>query len=75
MNEWFVFFKGELDAIDNESSPQEQKRKIADLGSRYPFFVVNPITGTPSETGCLRSNSNVVAFRYLLLESDTLPLD
>ena len=75
VDEWFVFFKGELDAIDNESSPQEQKRKIADLGSRYPFFVVNPITGTPSETGSLRSNSNVVAFRYLLLESDTLPLD
>ena len=75
VDEWFVFFKGELDAIDNESSPQEQKRKIADLGSRYPFFVVNPITGTPSETGSLRSNSNVVAFRHLLLESDSLPID
>ncbi len=75
VGEWFVFFEGELDAINSESAPQEQKRKIADLGNRYPFFVVNPLTGESNEAGSLRSNSNVKVFRYVLLESDSLPLD
>ena len=72
---WIEFFGIELDAIDNEPDPQEQQRKIADLGNRYPFFVISPLTGTPDEKGSLRSNANVKEPRHLLVESDSLPLD
>ena len=72
---WIEFFGIELDAIDNEPDPQEQQRKIADLGNRYPFFVISPLTGTPDEKGSLRSNANIKEPRHLLVESDSLPLD
>lgn len=72
---WADFFGRELDAIDNEPDSQEQQRMLADLGNRYPFFVINPLTGTPDENGSLRSNASVKDPRHLLLESDSLSLE
>lgn len=72
--EWIALFEQELDRIDNESDPQEQQRMIADLGDRYPFFIINPVTGDPDEKGSLRSNASVKEYRYLVVESDSLPL-
>ena len=48
---------------------------LADLGGRYTFFVINPLSGDKNEAGSFRSNSNVKAFCHVLLESDSLPLD
>ena len=72
---WIEFFRHELDAIDNEPDPQEQQRKLTDLGNRYQFFVINPLTGIPDEKRSLRSNASVKEPRHVLLESDSLPLD
>jgi hypothetical protein len=72
---WIDSLGRELDAIDNEPDPQEQRRMLADLGNRDSFFVINPLTGTPDEKGSLRSNASVKEPRHVLLESDTLPLD
>lgn len=73
--DWVIFFERELNAIDEEADPQEQYRKLTVLGDRYPFFVINPVTGTPDEKGSLRSNASVKEYSYLVLESDSLPLD
>lgn len=72
---WIESLGRELDAIDEEADPQEQYRKLTVLGDRYPFFVINPVTGTPDEKGSLRSNASVKEYSYLVLESDSLPLD
>ena len=48
---------------------------IVDLGNRFPFFVINTLTGEPNEARSLRSNTNVKTFHRVLLESDTLPLE
>ena len=73
--EWIALFEQELDRIDNESDSQEQQRMITDLGDRYPFFIINPLTGNPDEKGSLRSNANVKEYRFLVVESDSLPLE
>ena len=73
--DWVSVFEQELDAIDNEPDPQEQQQMISDLGDRYPFFVINPLVGTPDERRSLRSNACVKEPRHLLCESDSLPLE
>lgn len=75
VKEWLEVFKQRLDEIENETAPQEQHRKLVDLGERYPFFVINPLKGNPDEKGSLRSNASVKEYSYLVLESDSLPLD
>lgn len=73
--EWIIYFEHELNAIDEEADPQEQCRTLTVLGDRYPFFVINPLIGTPDEKGSLRSNASVKEPCHLLLESDSLPLE
>ena len=73
--EWIIYFEHELNAIDEGADPQEQRRKLTVLGDRYPFFVINPLIGTPDEKGSLRSNASVKEPCHLLLESDSLPLE
>ena len=72
---WVEFFSGELEAIRTEENEREQFYKIASLADRFPFFIVNPLSGTPQETGSFRSDVNVSSFRYVVVESDTLPLN
>ena len=45
------------------------------LGYRYSVFCVNSLTGEADEKGSFRSSMCVKDFRYLLLESDGLPLN
>lgn len=73
--EWIEFFNEKLDAIESESAPQEQKCMLLDLGARYSYFIINPLTGSANDKGSFRSNSNVKEPRHLLLESDSLPLN
>jgi len=72
---WIEFFSAELEAIRTEENEREQFYKIASLADHFPFFIVNPLSGTPQETGSFRSDANVSSFRYIVVESDTLPLD
>jgi len=75
VKEWLEFFNRMLNGIENETDPQEQLSKLVDLGDRFPYFVINPLTGNPDEKGSFRSNANVKEYSYVLLESDSLPLD
>ena len=74
VKEWLEVFRQRLDEIENEPDPQERLSKLIDLGERYPFFIINPLTGNPDEKGSYRSNANVKEYSYLVLESDSLPL-
>ena len=75
VKEWLDVFRQRLDEIENDTEPQEQLSKLIDLGERYPFFVINPLMGKIDEKGSFRSNANVKEYSYLVLESDSLPLD
>lgn len=75
VKEWLEFFNWKLNEIESERNPQEQLCKLIDLGERCPFFVINSLTGNPDEKGSFRSNANVKEYSYLVLESDSLPLD
>jgi|GEM_PF-340833 len=75
VSEWIAFFSAELETIRQETNEREQFYKITALADRFPFFIVNPLSGNPQETGSFRSDANVTAFRYVVVESDTLPLD
>ena len=75
VEEWLAFFMWKLNEIENETDPQEQLCKLIDLGERYTFFVINQLSGVKNEAGSYRSNTNVKKYSYLVLESDSLPLD
>ncbi|HQL86526.1 MAG TPA: hypothetical protein PLH67_02780 [Lentisphaeria bacterium] len=63
--EWVEFFRAQ----------QAEGTDPAKLGRAFPFICCNPLTGEPNESGSRRSDSNVVAFRFAVLEHDILPLD
>ena len=73
--EWIEFFADKLAVIKDKALPVVQKRKLVDLGFFHSVFCVNPLTGAPDEKGSFRSSGCVKEFRYLLLESDELPLN
>ncbi len=73
--QWMEFFSREFDGIRNETNEREQFYKIQRLAANYPFFIVNPLTGERDANGSYRSDTNVAAFRYIVVESDTLPLE
>lgn len=75
VKEWLEVFRQRLDEIENETVPQEQLCRLVDLGERYPFFVINPLMGNPDEKGSFRSNASVKVYSYLVVESDSLPLE
>lgn len=72
---WIDFFSEKLAAIARESAPGTRKRLLMNLGYQYLVFCVNPLTGEADENGSFRSSGCVKEFRYLLLESDGLPLN
>lgn len=74
-DEWRQFFTGELNAIREEENEREQYWRIKAIGNRFPYFIVNPLDGKPNNNGSFRSDANVSVFRYILLESDSLPIE
>ena len=71
---WLDFFSTILDRVKHASSQAEQQQILIALGYDYPLFCVNPLTGEPNEKNSFRSDDNVKEYRYVLLESDKLPL-
>ena len=71
---WYDYFKGEILSIYGEP-PEKARRHIERLGELYPYIIPNPLTGERGENGSLRADSCVKNFRFMLAESDTLPLN
>jgi len=63
--EWIEFFSARL---ADGGDP-------AELGRCFPFVCANPLTGQAAESGSFRCDAAVAAFRYVLLEHDTLELN
>ena len=71
---WRDYFSTILDRVKNASSLAEQRQILIALGYDYPLFCVNPLTGEPNAENSFRSDDCVSEYRYVLLESDKLPL-
>ena len=71
---WYDFFKGEILAAYSEP-PERARKRIERLGELYPYTIPNPLTGERGENGSLRADSCVKDFRFMLVESDTLPIN
>jgi len=71
---WLDFFTTILDRVKNASSLAEQRQILIATGYEYPLFCINPLTGEPNATHSFRSDDCVSEYRYVLLESDKLPL-
>jgi len=63
--EWIEFFSARL---ADGGDP-------AKLGRCFPFICCNPLTGQAAESGSFRCDAAVAAFRYVVLEHDTLELN
>ncbi len=72
---WIDFFSDQLDTISQKPYPTTKARLLENMGYLYNSFCVNPLTGEADEKGSFRSSRCVKEFRYLLLESDGLPLN
>lgn len=64
---WYQFFKGAIATND--------PNKIKRLGEDYPYMIPNPLTGRRDAKGSYRSDECIAVFRFVLVESDTLPLN
>jgi len=79
--EWISFFAAELEAIKREPNEREQFYKIRKLAMEYPYFIANPLTGeaqplkSDPERETYRSDGNVASCRYIVVESDSIPLN
>lgn len=73
--QWITFFADKLAAIQTETDEQKQRDCLYTLANQYPFFIVNPLSGNANENGSFRSDGNVKSFRYIVVESDTLPIE
>lgn len=71
---WLEHFSTILDRVKNASSLAEKKQILIAMGFEYPLFCINPLTGEPNDKNSFRSDDNVKELRYVLLESDKLPL-
>jgi len=71
---WHDYFSTILDRVKNASSLVEQRQILIATGYEYPLFCINPLTGEPNATHSFRSDDCVSEYRYVLLESDKLPL-
>ena len=71
---WLDFFTTILDRVKNASSLAEQRQILITMGFEYPLFCINPLTGEPNAKNSFRSDDCVSEYRYVLLESDKLPL-
>ena len=72
---WIDFFSDKFDSIRRKPLPGTQMRLLMNLGAFHSSICVNPLTGEADEKGSFRSSGCVKKFRYLLLESDKLPLN
>lgn len=72
---WIDFFSDKFDSIRRKPLPGTQMRLLMNLGAFHSSICVNPLTGEADEKGSFRSSGCVKEFRYLLLESDKLPLN
>ncbi|MDD6337945.1 MAG: hypothetical protein PUC15_06135 [Lentisphaeria bacterium] len=72
---WIDFFSDKFDSIRRKPLPGTQMRQLMNLGAFHSSICVNPLTGEADEKGSFRSSGCVKEFRYLLLESDELPLN
>ncbi len=75
VSNWLDFFSDTLNDIARKPLPGTRIRMLMNLGYRYSVFCVNSLTGEADEKGSFRSSMCVKDFRYLLLESDGLPLN
>ena len=65
---WFEYFRDAIHAAKNEGD-------VKRLGDCYPYMIPNPLTGERDAKGSLRGDDCIAAFRFVLVESDTLPLN
>ena len=72
---WIDFFSDKLNAIARKPVSGTRIRLLMSLGFQFPAFCINPLTGETDAKGSFRSSGCVKEFRYLLLESDKLPLN
>lgn len=72
---WIDLFSDRLDSIRRKPLPGTRMRQLMNLGAFHSSICVNPLTGEADENGSFRSSGCVKEFRYLLLESDGLPLN
>lgn len=66
--EWFTFFRDAITAAKTEAD-------IVKLGEAYPYIIPNPLTGRADKNGSFRTDANIAAFRFVVIESDDLLLD
>lgn len=71
---WRDYFSTILDHVKNASSLAEKKQILIAMGFEYSLFCINPLTGEPNDKNSFRSDDCVCEYRYVLLESDKLPL-
>lgn len=71
---WLDFFTTILDRVKYASGLAEQRQILIAIGYEYPLFCINPLTGEPNAAHSFRSDDCVSEYRYVLLESDKLPL-
>ncbi|MBP5312672.1 MAG: hypothetical protein J6112_07575, partial [Clostridia bacterium] len=72
---WIDFFSDKLDTIRRSPSQGTRMRLLMNLGFSHSSFCVNPLTGEVDARGSYRSCGCIKEFRYLLLESDNLPIE
>ena len=71
---WIRYFSKKLAEIRGMSG-QDRERKIKALGKYLSFVIINPLNGTQTEGGSLRTDANVTDFRFILCECDNTPLE
>lgn len=68
VSDWYTFFRDAIHAARDEAA-------VKRLGDCYPYMIPNPLTGGRDAKGSLRGDECIAAFRFVLVESDTLPLN
>lgn len=75
-SDWTRLFQTQNSKI--ASMPRHrQQEAFKTISERYSFIIPNPVTGTEAETQnetcSMRGNANIKKFKFMLLESDSLP--
>lgn len=71
---WIRYFSKKLAEIHGMSD-RGRDRKIKAFGNYLSFVIINPLNGTQTEGGSLRTDANVTDFRFILCECDNTPLE
>lgn len=75
-SDWIKFFEAANRRIT--AMPHTcRKDAFQAIGEAYPYIIPNPLTGrearTQSGTVSMRGNANIIQYKFMLLESDSLP--